>query len=478
VNKKLFRGVSIALLIVTQLFFRAQTSNLGLSEEPEDLIELLLAVPVHEAPSLCKQALRSLAGMYKTGAIKAQLCFKHQLGSNKLICHECLPADLQVLLRDEIVRQNLHKFPYRCMRVLENQWCFGILSPVCSQDGFSVVTAARDGYFLWNLQQDRSVKLCDYVSDNGDPFLFSPDGKFALTKSFKSSFAGRLNLETGEFLQLQGVKLAFEGYKGSVDFSPDGRFFATASLIGRAYLFDTQTGRCLRVFNKGFSGINYSVVFSPSGLLIATVSSGRNQVLDRHFRLWDVQLGTCLYDSAISNLREVKFSPNERTYIAQTQTEDTISLWDWKTERCIQKLEGHSSYVRSVAFSPNGQFLVSASYDQKVHLWDIQTGEFLLFKEEPELEASDLVFRDKHLTSIEFSSDGLFLVIEETVTFLQQACRTISMWKNTGAEQSLDQVLAVLQGNDLDETFEEDPLEEKPLIKALEKKTKKRCMIQ
>ena len=37
-------------------------------------------------------------------------------------------------------------------------------------------------------------------------------------------------------------------------------------------------------------------------------------------------------------------------------------------------LTGHSGYVMSVAYSPDGKHLVSGSYDNTVKVWDAQTG--------------------------------------------------------------------------------------------------------
>ena len=74
----------------------------------------------------------------------------------------------------------------------------------------------------------------------------------------------------------------------------------------------------------------------------------------------------------------------------------TVRLWDAVTGAALQTLEGHTSWVRSVAFSPDGKQVVSGSDDKTVRLWDAVTGTALQTLE----GYTDLV------NSAAFSTDG------------------------------------------------------------------------
>lgn len=53
----------------------------------------------------------------------------------------------------------------------------------------------------------------------------------------------------------------------------------------------------------------------------------------------------------------------------------SVRLWEIETGKEIRRLEGHTSAVMGVDFSPDGRFALSASLDRSLIYWDLTTGE-------------------------------------------------------------------------------------------------------
>ena len=74
-----------------------------------------------------------------------------------------------------------------------------------------------------------------------------------------------------------------------------------------------------------------------------------------------------------SFVTSVAFSPNGQ-FLVSGSGDKSVRLWNIDSGE-VQVFKGHTDWVSSVAFSPNGQFLVSGSLDKSVRLWNIDSGE-------------------------------------------------------------------------------------------------------
>ncbi|MBD2464069.1 protein kinase [Oscillatoria sp. FACHB-1407] len=73
-------------------------------------------------------------------------------------------------------------------------------------------------------------------------------------------------------------------------------------------------------------------------------------------------------------IRTIAFSP-DGTILVSGSGDKTIKLWSVETAELRQTLHEHSSWVRAIALSPDGATLATAANDKTVYLWDFKTGQ-------------------------------------------------------------------------------------------------------
>jgi len=69
--------------------------------------------------------------------------------------------------------------------------------------------------------------------------------------------------------------------------------------------------------------------------------------------------------------------PDRKTLLATASFDTTVRIWDIEADSCLQCLSKHSFPVYSVAFSPNGHFIASGSYDQQLFVWRVEDGKLV-----------------------------------------------------------------------------------------------------
>ena len=168
------------------------------------------------------------------------------------------------------------------------------------------------------------------------------------------------------------------------------------------------------------------VTYSPDGTRLAVASS---------IGIWiyDAQTGEEL-NPIIGHtgfVNSVSFSPDGQTLVSGSRG-GTVRLWDAETCTNLNTLNGHTASVNSVSFSPDGQTLVSGSSDRTVRLWDAETRTNL----------NTLNGHTASVNSVSFSPDGQTLVSgsrDETVR-LWDADTGINLHTLTGHTDSVNSV--------------------------------------
>ena len=231
-----------------------------------------------------------------------------------------------------------------------------------SPDGRTLVSGAGGNWSdvkswklnLWDVATKEKIATFGWGRHS---VAFSPDGKIIASGS-----TYLWDAITGQEL----ARFSHEKSVNSISFSPDGTLLACGVDDNTVRLWEVKTGQNVATFRH--KSKVYSVAFSPDGKIVASGSA------DTTIKLWDVETGTEII--TIHNqgyITAVTFSSDGKT-LAWASSK-TIRLWDVATRTDIVIFENPVFRINSVAFSPDGKTLISASHaDGIVKLWDIETG--------------------------------------------------------------------------------------------------------
>ena len=165
----------------------------------------------------------------------------------------------------------------------------------------------------------------------------------------------------------------------SVDISSNNEFLAAGYIVngyppgGKMNLWDISEETVVNDFGGCL------VSFSPDSEFIASGGGGANRYLYVHRvsngeEIWGGYTGSYLSD--------VKFSPDGQI-VASSGTDNKIKLWDAQTGNLIRTLSGHTNDVSCIAFSSDSEMIASgtggydASEESNIKIWKVSDGSLI-----------------------------------------------------------------------------------------------------
>ena len=260
-----------------------------------------------------------------------------------------------------------------------------VLSVAISPDGKTLAsTGGGNSHTDW-YAHDSTVRLWDIGSGRQKALLFghikdvyhvsySPNGQVLVSSGsdkkaifWDTATGNPLWTITGNVRTSRNSNLNSEGV-GRVKFSPDGMMAVSGDSSGVS-VWNTSNRQLITSFS-GPTDRTSDIAFSPDGKIVATIY-GNGEV---HLYNITTRIRNIIPSGHTGRLSLIAFSPNgEILATADFFDGSKVRFWDPDSSELKSEILSPQAGIRSLAFSPTGNTLATASLDGTILLWDVRS---------------------------------------------------------------------------------------------------------
>lgn len=290
---------------------------------------------------------------------------------------------------------------------------------VCvTADGKYIVSADQKGKVcIWDIETRKQVGNALQCSpDSIESIAVLLDGSTIIAAGYDGKIRA---FDIGEGTLIAQIDAHGDWING-IGISDDGKFIVSAGGDQAIKLWDAKT---LELVGKPFVGtdswINSVKITSDSQFII---SAGD----DAAIRIWSVPQKRMVCEPRYGHtarINEIDISADG--IIVSASDDGKVGMWNINNKSETTLLNGHSSWVRTVILSENGEYAISGGWDRNIIKWDLKHGEIV-----------------KELPGHNASVEALALVNDDGLLISGSDDETIRFWDVKKGDQCEDPIEA------------------------------------